>query len=597
MSVLTIAIGDIKRLCSIPSSDTSQDTPLTALLSAEQLVHEYALDPGILALAVAAGAGDGGLATLTLGVTELLAGSFLTNLGRFPHWSEPLPLVSLIPQAAAELTIATADIKRLLTIPNTDQDAAIGTVITAEQLAFEYALDPSVLAAAVSTGTPNAGLKALLTQGIAEQIAAAYLNGLLSLPDPSEPLPIGDLTAQAAAELTIAAADIKQLLSITDSSQDTAITACITAEQLALEYALDPASLAAAVSTGTPNAGLKAWLTLGVCEQIAAAYLGGLLSLPDPSEPLPLTGLTPQAATVLTVATSDVKRLLEITDTSQDTAIAACITAEQLALEYALDPAVLEAAVSVGTPNAGLKAWLTLGLSEQIAGTYLAQSGRVPGLGVDVQISSLHFTTSHSPQPDKLGVELALQGTTRLEPFLRLTRARSALRPITNVTELEKRTAALAAQGTTRLEPFLRLVRARHAQRPISNITELEKRAVALAAEGTARLHPFLRSVRAEHALKPVFNQPDLYKLGVALVAQGLARLAPYTRAKRSANIAAAGTTPDGYAPIPQLIAGGILPGAIVGAPPSVFGETFRDIGPDHEARNDSAFGWELPEP
>ena len=83
----------------------------------------------------------------------------------------------------------------------------------------------------------------------------------------------------------------------------------------------------------------------------------------------------------------------------------------------------------------------------------------------------------------------------------------------------------------------------------------------------------------------------------MALVAQGLARLAPYTRAKRSANIAAAGTMPDNYAPIPQLIAGGILPGAIVGAPPSVFGETFRDIGPDHEARNDSAFGWELPEP
>jgi hypothetical protein len=74
MPTLTILLSDLKRLCAIDAGDTSEDAALTALLLAEQPVHEYALDPALLA----ASAGDSGLrATLTLGVAEAMAGSFL----------------------------------------------------------------------------------------------------------------------------------------------------------------------------------------------------------------------------------------------------------------------------------------------------------------------------------------------------------------------------------------------------------------------------------------------------------------------------------------------------------------------------------------
>lgn len=82
MTVLSIATADVRRLCGIDSGDTSRDAAIAALISAEQLVHEYALDPGILALAAAAGAGDGRLATLTLGVAEVMAGDYLQLTAR-----------------------------------------------------------------------------------------------------------------------------------------------------------------------------------------------------------------------------------------------------------------------------------------------------------------------------------------------------------------------------------------------------------------------------------------------------------------------------------------------------------------------------------
>ena len=82
MTVLTITLAEVKRQCAIAAGDTSQDAAITALVAAEQLPHEYALDPGILALAVAAGTGDGLLATLTLGVGEILAGDYLQTVAR-----------------------------------------------------------------------------------------------------------------------------------------------------------------------------------------------------------------------------------------------------------------------------------------------------------------------------------------------------------------------------------------------------------------------------------------------------------------------------------------------------------------------------------
>ena len=275
--------------------------------------------------------------------------------------------------------------------------------------------------------------------------------------------------------LTLAPNDLKRLCAIasTDTSQDAALTALLAAEQPAQEYALDPGLLGLAVTLAAPVApalvglpvypGLLSTLTLGVAEVLAGSFLRSLGRFPHFAEPLPLSSLTAQAAAVLTVATSDVKRLLSIDpgDTSQDTAIAAQIAAEQLALEYALDPAVLAAAVSTATPNAGLKAWLTLGVGEQIAGHYLEQSGRVPGLGVDIQVTGLHVSTSHAPSPDKLGSELSAQGTARLLPFSRHIRAEHGLKPVLNQPDLVKLGTEMTAQGRERLAPYTRAARAR----------------------------------------------------------------------------------------------------------------------------------------
>ena len=263
--------------------------------------------------------------------------------------------------------------------------------------------------------------------------------------------------------LTIAASDIKRLCGILDTSQDAVITALLTAEQPAAEYALDPALLARVIVAGT-DAGALSTLTLGVAEQLAGSFLAGLGRFPHFAEPLPLPALMPQAAAVLTVALADIKRLLSLTDSSQDAALTALITAEQLAREYALDPSVLAAAVSLTVPNAGLKALLTLGIAEQIAGSALSEAGRVPGIADDVQISSLHFTTSHGASPDKLGAELTAQGTARLAPFSRHIRAEHALKPVLNQPDLIKLGADLTTRGLSRLAPYLRAKRSAAAQ-------------------------------------------------------------------------------------------------------------------------------------
>ena len=79
MPVLSITHADLKRLCAIASADTSSDSELDALIAAEQPAHEYALDPALLT----ASAADTGLgATLTLGVAETMAGSFLRQQAR-----------------------------------------------------------------------------------------------------------------------------------------------------------------------------------------------------------------------------------------------------------------------------------------------------------------------------------------------------------------------------------------------------------------------------------------------------------------------------------------------------------------------------------
>ena len=75
--MLPVTLAAVKLLCGL--TDTSQDANVTALIALEQPALEYALDPAILANA----AGDAGLsATLTLGVTECLAGGYLSAWGR-----------------------------------------------------------------------------------------------------------------------------------------------------------------------------------------------------------------------------------------------------------------------------------------------------------------------------------------------------------------------------------------------------------------------------------------------------------------------------------------------------------------------------------
>ena len=88
--VLTIAVADLKRLLGIAAGDASQDAALAAVLSAEQAVWEYGLDPAVLQSAMlAASVGDAGLgAVLTLGVAERLAGSYLEQLARSPGYTD-----------------------------------------------------------------------------------------------------------------------------------------------------------------------------------------------------------------------------------------------------------------------------------------------------------------------------------------------------------------------------------------------------------------------------------------------------------------------------------------------------------------------------
>lgn len=84
MSILTIALSDLRRLCGLDAGDTSQDTDLAAVRDAEQAALEYVIDPDTLA--------DTGSvrAVLVLGVGEQIAGSYLQRLARAPLPLGPL---------------------------------------------------------------------------------------------------------------------------------------------------------------------------------------------------------------------------------------------------------------------------------------------------------------------------------------------------------------------------------------------------------------------------------------------------------------------------------------------------------------------------
>ena len=123
---------------------------------------------------------------------------------------------------------------------------------------------------------------------------------------------------------------------------------------------------------------------------------------------------------VLTVTLASVKLLCGIGDTSQDTAITALIALEQPALEYALDPGIL-----ANTADAGLMATLALGVTEALAGAYVASAARNPLAPPTQQlfkISTLEISTKPLLDSTKVGAALAASGLARLSPFSRSAR-------------------------------------------------------------------------------------------------------------------------------------------------------------------------------
>lgn len=127
---------------------------------------------------------------------------------------------------------------------------------------------------------------------------------------------------------------------------------------------------------------------------------------------------------ILPLTIADLKPLLAIdaADTSADADLNSLLTAQQAALEYALDPAIL--AASAG--SAGLQATLALGAAEALAGEYLRRQARAPGATDDFHLGPLTVSGSRTDSPAQLGERLVAQGVKRLEPFGRAARSVAA---------------------------------------------------------------------------------------------------------------------------------------------------------------------------
>lgn len=185
-----------------------------------------------------------------------------------------------------QLAIVPADVKALCSIPAGDvsQDADIAALLLAQQPPAEYALDPSILAAAVrlaapiapaTVGLPEApGLLSALTLGVSERLAGSFLIGLARRPVYADApgLTLLGLAPPAGGDVpAVPVALVRRLCGREDSdtSDDAAIELLIGAELAARAWALDPAVLAAA----TLNAGLLAVILLGLSECLAASFL------------------------------------------------------------------------------------------------------------------------------------------------------------------------------------------------------------------------------------------------------------------------------------------------------------------------------------
>ncbi len=121
---------------------------------------------------------------------------------------------------------------------------------------------------------------------------------------------------------------------------------------------------------------------------------------------------------LLPLTHADLKRLcaIEAADTSQDADLDGLLAAQQPALEYALDPAILRAASSTDA-DLGLRATLVLGMAESLAGEWLRAQARAPGAGDDFRLGPLSVSASRTDGPAPMGDRLAAQGGRRLAPF------------------------------------------------------------------------------------------------------------------------------------------------------------------------------------
>ena len=94
--------------------------------------------------------------------------------------------------------------------------------------------------------------------------------------------------------LPLTIADLKPLLALqpTDTTFDADLTALVAGQQAALEYALDPAILAASAG----STGLQATLTLGVAEALAGEFLRRQARAPGATDDFHLGPLTVSAS-------------------------------------------------------------------------------------------------------------------------------------------------------------------------------------------------------------------------------------------------------------------------------------------------------------
>ena len=93
------------------------------------------------------------------------------------------------------LPLTIADLKPLLALQSADTtfDADLTTLLTTQQAALEYTLDPAILTASAG----SAGLQATLTLGVAEALAGEFLRRQARAPGATDDFHLGPLTVSA----------------------------------------------------------------------------------------------------------------------------------------------------------------------------------------------------------------------------------------------------------------------------------------------------------------------------------------------------------------------------------------------------------------